>query len=204
MEDPYDSKLPKSITKRFLEWEGLPDDGPKRKGAVTGDGVRHVVRGATCISCWHCNTIESAAMWSLYSPHHGVAIKTTIASLIRALEATTETIEIGKVQYIDFRRPARRDSRLWSSPTFVKRKSFEHERELRAAVLDLDVYRSLGTQEQLRGAMVNVDVEALIERVYISPTVEDWIREVVKEELRIHGLPRTDVIRSSLYSEELA
>jgi len=80
----------------------------------------------------------------------------------------------------------------------VKRKSFDHEKELRAITFDLDVMNG-----KKRGKFVDVDVSELIETVYISPIVEDWIKDIVGQELKVHGLPDVSVKHSPLYSKDL-
>jgi hypothetical protein len=73
-------------------------------------------------------------MWALYSPSYGIAIRSTIGRLIRSLRTSPIAIAIGAVQYINFDSPRRREAPLIASPLYVKRMSFEHERELRAAI----------------------------------------------------------------------
>ena len=142
-------------------------------------------------------------MWSLYAPHHGVAVKSSVGRLIQALQATQRPIEIGTVHYMDFGFPTESDSEFWLYPEFVKRKSFEHERELRALTIDTDVYRSKGTSNEITGVGVDIDVAALLDAVYVAPTLEGWIKDVVKTELKSHCLPDVRVIHSTLYSESL-
>jgi hypothetical protein len=190
MQDPYDAKLPKSVMNQLLGWAGLATNEPRIKGRVTGDTVRHVIREGTCINCWHCNPVESAAMWSLYSPHHGVAVKSTVGRLIQAIQATSRSIQMGRIHYIDFRFPEETDSLFWTIPEFVKRKSFEHEQELRAVTVDLDLLQNKGTT----GISVDIDIAVLIEEIYVSPTVEGWIKAVVEAELQLHGLVDTSLL----------
>jgi len=72
---------------------------------------------------------------------------------------------MAKVEYIDyeaFSLPA------LPYPVYYKRKSFDHEREPRLAILDSHTGSSLG------GVLVNVDFERLMQRVYVSPTAPKW------------------------------
>jgi len=54
------------------------------------------------ISCWHENTSESIAMWSLYTHEGpGVAIQTSIQRLMASLSEVPQDIFIGRVRYED-------------------------------------------------------------------------------------------------------
>ena len=85
----------------------------------------------TLISCWHEGSHESEAMWKLYSSEtNGIVIKTDFGSLLDSLQGNPGLI-LGRVDYIDYN-----DTDL--SPTgdnwlqfLQKRKSFEHEHEVR-------------------------------------------------------------------------
>ena len=88
-------------------------------------------RKNTFVSCWHCDQYESEAMWKLYSTNvkNALAIQTTCQQLYEAL-GKDPSIQIGKVQYIDFtKRFAAVNGAYW-----YKRKSFEYEQEVRAVV----------------------------------------------------------------------
>lgn len=195
--DPYDGDLPKAVKNRYWDWAGFsPQDYESPPGSF-GDHVENVIRKSTCINCWHVNSVESAAMWSLYSSH-GVAIKSTVKRLINAVGSTREEVRIGAVQYVDFHAPKMKEAERCLFEVVVKRKSFDHEKELRAITFDLDVMNG-----KKRGKFVDVDVSELIETVYISPIVEDWIKDIVGQELKVHGLPDVSVKHSPLYSKDL-
>jgi hypothetical protein len=199
MRDPYDGDIREDVYGRYWEWEmGLPPDEPA-PGVIGGRHVRQAVREFTCINCWHMNSAESAAMWALYSPNYGIAIRSTIGRLIRSFRTSPTAIAIGAVQYINFDSPRRREASLIASPLYVKRTSFEHERELRAAILEPSVFK-----EKLPGKGVETDVAVLIEKIFTSPLVAgSWLTDVVREELRLHGLHGVEVIHSPLYSRDL-
>lgn len=130
----------------------------------SGDGQRK----HTFISCWHCNPYESEAMWKLYSVNtqNAVAIQTTAAHLYEALDRNPR-VEIGKVKYIDFsKRFASINGAYW-----YKRKSFEHEREVRAITVDYST--------PTRGLNIPINIKTLIDGIYISPYAPKWFEEVV-------------------------
>lgn len=121
------------------------------------------------ISCWHCNPYESEAMWKLYSVNtrNAVAVQTTASHLYDALDRNPR-IEIGKVKYIDYNN---RFSSINGS-CWYKRKSFEHEREVRAIVTNYDTFS--------KGLLIPVDLTALIDCLFISPYAPKWFEEVVR------------------------
>jgi len=90
-------------------------------------------RKRTFINCWHENPHESEAMWKLYSNYleNAIAIKTSMKSLYNALGKNPD-INIGYVNYIDYSNKfVGINESFW-----FKRKSFEHEREVRAVISD--------------------------------------------------------------------
>lgn len=127
------------------------------------------IRRSTYISCWHENSFESDAMWKLYSNEgkNGIAIQTTYGQLKDSLISQFK-IEIGKVIYKDYSIEFTDDV----EPFWYKRKAFEFENEVRAvikyATWDLD------------GINVDVNLDKLIEKIYISPYAPKWFYEVVK------------------------
>lgn len=127
-------------------------------------------RSRTFISCWHENPHESAAMGRLYSSFlpNAVAIKTTSDSLYKSLGRSPE-IKIGRVQYIDLSKQyAGVNNAYWR-----KRKSFEHEREVRALFTDFS--------HREAGKLIDCNVELLIEAVYVSPQAPGWFSSLVNE-----------------------
>ncbi len=197
MKDPYDGDVPEHVFRQYRVSLGLPPTAPL-PGAISGADVRMAVRKFTGINCWHMNSAESAAMWALYSPNYGVAIRSTIGRLMKSFHVCPAKVSIGAVQYINFDSPKKKEAHLWFSPLFVKRKSFEHERELRAVVIEPRIHK-----EKLTGVGVGIDIVALIERIFISPLVETWSADVIREEVKLHCPRGVEVTHSSLYDKEL-
>lgn len=127
-------------------------------------------RTRTFISCWHESAYESAAMWRLYSSFlpNAVAVRSSFSNLYRAL-GQDPSIKIGRVRYLDLDREfAGVNDAFWR-----KRKSFEHEREVRAIVVDGDA--------QGVGKLVPCDVSTLIERVFVSPEAPGWFVDILND-----------------------
>jgi hypothetical protein len=142
------------------------------------------------ISSWHHNDVESAAMWRLYlKSDEGIAVQTTVGRLKDSLEAyLVHSVLIGTVEYLDYDSTFIPEDNMFA-PFLCKRRSFAHENEVRAIILDP---ASVST-----GVRVAVSLETLIENVYLAPTTPDWILQAVQSLLDRFGISRT-VLRSSL------
>lgn len=146
------------------------------------------MRERTFISCWHENDYESEAMWKLYSGfiQNAVAIKTTYRHLYESL-GKNPNINIGKVQYIDYNS----DFASINGAFWRKRKSFEHEREVRAIIVDMNCSDY--------GKSISCDIQQLIQEVYVSPNSPEWFRRLVKDTNIKFGLNK-EVAQSSIIS----
>ena len=81
-------------------------------------------------------------------------------------------------------------------PTFNKRLSFKHEQEIRMAIGIKD------SSQQPRFLRMRVEINKMIDRVYVSPTAEPWIANVVRRAAERYGIEK-EVIQSSLLSVKL-
>jgi hypothetical protein len=119
----------------------------KFAGDVRGAYAMAASRFGVC--CWHKSDHESAAMWRLYSASgQGIAIESTIGRLKASLR-DTEGLIVESVRYMDFDTdPIEKGHRHYG--LFIKRKSFEYEKELRATVR---------LPEEGRGVSLSCDLE---------------------------------------------
>ena len=163
---------------------------------AVGDFYKMAV-GKYLISCWHMNEHESAAMWRLYlRSNEGVCIQSTYQKLRACLP---KCVMIGEVKYIDYNTEEFAPAMLFN---FIlhKRKSFEHERELRAVfweesgVQDAQPYK---TKIEPAGLWIEVDLPSLIETVHISPAAEPWLVTVIQEVTAKYDL-HVPVLQSAL------
>ena len=137
------------------------------------------VREELYISCWHQNDYESAAMWRLYlKSNEGIAIQTTVERFKRSIASAADEVYLGEVRYVDFDK-----DHVGLSPVMLlalnKRKSYEHEREVRAVILDPD---HKGPKK------VPVNLSVLLEGVYVAPACGAWLHELVTKVLKRYGL----------------
>jgi hypothetical protein len=109
------------LERRALFFAGVSTFPDRFEGSLTraaieelerqgGNAVDHRLwHRATYVNCWNLDSDESAALWSMYaSPAGGVAIKSSVGSLIRAFRAgdseetaSRDQLMIGRVRYLD-------------------------------------------------------------------------------------------------------
>lgn len=140
------------------------------------------------INCWHLNEEESSAMWKLYTAQsESIAICTTFEKLSNILP---KEIFLGKVRYIDYRKDyIGLDNALWQS--INKRKSFQHENEVRAVLYtwpDTFTKHEWIERADEKGFYIKCNINNAIDRVYVSPSSDPEFRNVVAKVLRMYGI----------------
>ena len=163
-------------------------------------------RQVSFVSSWHAQEHESAAMWNLYvKSQEGIAVQSTYQRLVDSLQGYEEfEVYIGMVRYIDYNNDF---IPLGNAllPYIHKRKSFEHERELRALIWTPQHGKNMigdPLQNKFRdksGLYVPVDIERLIKCVYVAPTAPRWIAELVTSVIQKFDVKK-DVVQSDLAS----
>jgi len=155
-------------------------------------------REKIAISSWHINEYESFAMWQIFTQNsEGLAIQSTIGRLQKSLDLETNFKQyIGEVNYIDYKKEyIPFDDSFF--PFLFKRKSFQYEREVRVIT---DV-----SKQNIKlndGLKINVDINQLIERIYIHPKSENWYKNLVIELMKQLGFD-FDIEKSDLESDIL-
>jgi hypothetical protein len=155
-------------------------------------------REKVAISSWHINEYESFAMWQIFTQNsEGLAIQSTIGRLQKAVIPEKKFDQhIGEVNYIDYKKEHIPFDDMFF-PFLYKRKSFQYEREIR--ILS-DV-----TQSNIKlndGLKINVDINQLIEKIYIHPKSENWYKNLVIELVKQLGFDFT-IEKSDLESDIL-
>jgi hypothetical protein len=138
------------------------------------------------VNCWHINEGESAAMWKLYAGESkGIAIQSTFGRMVNAFEEFPDSVHIGKIRYIDYQNETFKSEPNIFEPILTKRKSFEHEKELRAVIWET-------SEKTLRAddgsVLANINLKELIEKICISPFSPDWYKDNVQVIVEKFGL----------------
>ena len=150
-------------------------------------------------NCWTKSEVDEYVMWNTYaSLKDGVAIQTTTLNLISSLDSTDNRhVYVADVQYIDyesdytFRRTGGKANMI--PPRFSKRSYFAAEKELRVLYWDTD-----GKFDSTPiGLDFKVDLNTLIDSIFVSPNSYPWFRDVVEEVLLKYGIKK-EVKRSGI------
>lgn len=197
-EDPYEGTIPKQLEEKM--------DVKLRSRFIS-------FRKSVYVNCWHINQYESDAMWKIYGDaKKGIVIKTTYSNLCKAFNLNKHQIYIGKINYnniLEFEKNILNVA-LW------KRPAFRHENELRAVYefkkiprrirnldgsyryLDLRGFNVSKQDRSQYGVYINVDLNPLIQEVYVAPFSPLWFKETVQLLLN-KALPNRIVEQSPLY-----
>ena len=148
-------------------------------------------------------------MWGLYiQGSEGVAIQSTFARLRDSFSKCREySIYIGEVAYIDFENELMTIEGSHYAYLF-KRKSFEHEHELRAIIQSIPKRKRGKNRGKYNfhvplcddGLKVHVCLDTLIDRIYLPPTSPKWKLDLVISLPKRYKLSK-EVHQSSLYEK---
>lgn len=152
------------------------------------------------VNCWHMNEGESAGMWKLYAQtNEAIAIKSSFSKLFNELNSETY---IGLVDYIDFDHDWIPEGNCFF-PYVHKRQSFSHEREIRALFAQWPTKKDgfdYNAKPPAGGLEQKVNLNNLIESVYVAPTCPTWFKVLVENVCARYGVAK-QIIQSSLDAE---
>jgi hypothetical protein len=150
------------------------------------------IRKTIFINCWYGKPYESSAMWQQYAGFgNSIAIRSTVTQLINSLDKNPKIVHVGKVKYIDYLKDSIEGGNIFS-PYLRKRKSFEHESEVRLIMWSMEAKNSDYESNELSddspviknapvGVSVSVDLTQMIDSVFISPKAKPWFVDLVRE-----------------------
>jgi hypothetical protein len=188
-----EERLRQSVIASDERWSNVewPREPPLR--------LYQIFRLETYVNCWHMNEFESMAMWRIYS-RDGIAIRSSFRGLTESLrDVSGHQIMAGQVVYRD-----RRDRSHVEVPgdgitvAFRKGMSYDYEREIRAMFL-FDARPSGQTafsyeesdRIQPKGLnIVPVNLDVLIDAVYVAPGRPTWFRELVGKVMKTYCLDK--------------
>ena len=208
LDDPFEGSFPSAQTvlerlKGALAPSGFPPDAEIR----LGPGIEQVwktMRYWAMVNCWHASDHESAAMWRLYAETSAaVAIRSTVGRLRAAMQAPeppkgfggSDYVFLGMIEYIDYAKDRIPDG-SFAAQFYRKRRSFEHERELRAMAIQFPRSPDGEKVDHDRrpedgGIHVHVDLALLIEGISIAPQAPPWFARLVTAVTAKYGLTVT-------------
>ena len=210
--DLFDDVFEGAFTKGSLQ------DHANEWGTEYPDDLIALARWIPCrsfVSCWHVSEVESAALWKIYAGSEGaIAVRSSIGALKEAFPETLESRDnlivsqdVRRVQYIDYRtaHPFLNDL---AGPLCYKRQAFAFEQEVRVIRQELPTGPAkdrpngrailLGPPPHETGREIAVDIEKLIDAVYLAPSSPSWMLPTVKETMRRFGVASIQCRQSSL------
>ena len=185
---------------RYYRETGLIDQTGERGPKVLYTETTLINQLMGFVNCWHINRHESDAMWRLYSDR-GIAIRSTIRRFRQSLDGAPDDVYLCRVRYTSDPQPF--GSTLTAA--LKKFKSYEHERELRAILISIPSWWTSATPDRAElertqppGVPVSVDLDTLVQRVYVSPGRADWYKELIVKVMNTYGLGHKHVETSTL------
>lgn len=195
-EDSFEGSIPSpNIKSRSSSYLEFMDPEKVRRFEQFSAKTSIAWRKYFAVNCWHENNNESVAMWRQYiKSNEGVAICSSYGNLKRSLIDKTD-IYLGKVSYIDYEKDMIEDGQSFE-PYMFKRKSYEHEKEIRALICkppipaeDSERPDFLDTTVETIDGGINIEVDllVLIKSIYVAPNTPSWFYDVVKNVIGKYG-----------------
>ena len=149
------------------------------------------VRRNSLVSCWHINDYENKDMWKSYTlEKESIVIKSSIERIYKALNIlnnNTFNIDIGEVEYVDFRNTILEYKNHILEPLFFKDNEYRDEKELRVIVWKRPENNILKTQlsnfDVDIGGSLQIDWENLNIDLYVHPHADNSFQEKIKNML---------------------
>jgi len=139
---------------------------------------------------------ESAAMWRLYTQaiDQAIAIRSTVKHLHDSIPVSKSpeerirdnTFLISEVHYLDYKKETIPDDAVFNR-IFYKRKSYEHEAELRALLIPEITNPH---QSKKGGIYIPINLDALIDEIYVGPGTPGWFFDLVKNISTKYGIKK--------------
>ncbi len=202
-EGSYPVKVMEDIKKNIKQALGDEDPG---KGYENLKKLIVSIKRNTYISCWNKSEHESDAMWKIYSENskETVAIQTSYEKIMESIEKPYKNKITGEyVKYIDYPQENNMTDYLYSQFLY-KRKSFSHENEFRFIYkdpkieIDKNGVGKLNFESFEIGKNINVNLNTLIESIYISPLAPDWFHSLINKIVKRHSL-EIEIKKSTLH-----
>lgn len=178
LNDPHEGSLPKTMIE-------IRDSAPTTRKTNHYSNFNQEVRQEIFVNCWTLQPNESEALWRLYGgSEEGIAIQSSYSKLIDIARSELFTY-VGCVKYLDYDSDTF-DSPEWPiswnlfQPAMHKRIAFAHEHEVR---IIKSKHRKAPDDIQPIGYEITINLEELIENIYISPYAQEWYTNIVKSVL---------------------
>src|SRR3954453_2740828 len=163
LDDPYEG----SLRRRWY--------GRGRRVFPTDEEQTRKLRESCFVNCWNMSDDESEALWRLYGAQDAsVAIRTTYDELLEVMRLH-ERLYLGLINYVDYEKDKINTTSDGLARVMHKRRAFRHEEEVRFVRVRCEP----GDQSQT-GLDVPIDLDRLVQGIYIDPYAPQWFEKVVR------------------------
>ena len=157
------------------------------------------------MSSWYMSDYESAAMWDIcLKENKHIMIQSSFDKLVKAFESNSlNSIWISTINYLDYTSTIF-DNINFLSLLITKRKSFEYQNELVVITKDENVTthpfiskkKKYNNQEDEHDLNVNINLDILIENIYLSHFIPDYESDIIESLLQKFDLQcRNRIVR---------
>jgi hypothetical protein len=170
--DPLEGTFPKGATTLF--------SALKMKDLNEFLSMAKSLRQSVAANCWHINDTESLEMWERYTENgQGVVVRSTLSRLKKSISSyTSDLIRTVKLQYITFSKAVLPP--VLGLPFEFKDECYLKERELRCIIYRQNAITGTGIR-------VPVDIDTLIDAIYISPFAAKDFQDLVRATMKKYG-----------------
>lgn len=184
MTDKYEGVLPRKTAAakmRRLESEGMSSIRSIRSAVDEYESDWKRYKDITALSCWSMSRTESYALWKIYlgGSSAGVALKTTVGSLKKAIKTDPESnsihINVGEIEYSDYVP----EHELNRYRLFLRKYEFyKFEEEFRLFICEDENTQIIDPHPLIpySAIRVKVDLSILIDKIYLSPFIDEWFQ----------------------------
>ncbi|MCJ7572614.1 MAG: DUF2971 domain-containing protein [Candidatus Thermoplasmatota archaeon] len=197
LNDPFEGKI-SNLTIEYLK-KNIDEDI-----LIQSFKCWYRLRDSCGVNSWHINNHESAAMWKLYlKSNEGIAIQSTVKKLKNCFKNNLDDdIFIGKVIYFNHFSEVMPLVDVFTMYMY-KSKSFDYEKELRAITYRIDKKEKVKSskkksdnsfEENSNGFFVSCDLDILIDKIVVSPTSDNWFKELVESTIEKYDFKKQVII----------
>lgn len=208
LSDQYEVSLPKSAElrkRKELQLQGFKGRELEEEMASfywTTNPMKELV----LINCWSIFPHESYALWKIYlgGEKNGVAIKTTVSKLKKAVENGNdiypEDFFLGKVKY---KKHLNNDELSRLSIITTKKPFYDFEKEIRLFILNYPLSEggTIPPYDLSVGRTVKVEPSQLVQELYISPFADDGYTQKIHELVKNSNLKNVVLKKSEILDQ---
>lgn len=191
LDDPFEGAFTKFDLVQLQSDETI-EDGVKKAQIQNATDIQKYYPKTRFLNCWSMNEYESAALWKIFTNNNqGVAIQSTFQKFTECFSKSDQTIHVGQIDYLDYDNDSFGTNNVYL-PFLHKRKSFEYEHEIRAIIEDYPPELTSSEFEKIDkiGIDVSVDLDVLIENIFVAPSAHVWFRDLIKSIGKRYGLEK--------------